>query len=157
MGRDVTGQTWTKIPLPFLPFSLDPLSATNWWVVGEVLGPVIPNPYKKNVHVRTYAIYHTTNAGRSWAEYKSSWGSGGVLVGVNFDSSSVGYAWTQNTLFYTTDGGSKFVSHQLPANQALPNPTSLAFGSGGRAWMVSDGYPVLETKDSGASWSALGS
>lgn len=75
---------------------------------------------------------------------------------MNFYSSSVGYAWTQNTLFATTDGGRTFVSHQLPDNQAIPNPTSLATGSGGRAWIVSDGYPIFETKDSGASWSALG-
>jgi photosystem II stability/assembly factor-like uncharacterized protein len=150
------GQSWTKIPLPFLPFSIDPISATNWWVVGEVLGPLVPNPYKKNIHIRTYALYHTTNAGRSWTEYKTNWGSVTGLIGVNFYSSSVGYAWTQNTLFATTDGGKTFVSRQLPDNQAIPNPTSLATGSGGRAWIVSDSYPVFETKDSGASWSALG-
>ena len=150
------GQSWTKIPLPFLPLSIDPLSATNWWAVGDVLGPLVPNPYKKNIHMRTYALYHTTNAGRSWAEYKTNWGSVTGLIGVNFYSSSVGYAWTQNTLFATTDGGRTFVSHQLPDNQAIPNPTSLATGSGGRAWLVSDGYPIFETKDSGASWSALG-
>ena len=151
------GQRWTRIPLPFLPLSLDPLSATNWWVIGEVLGPLVPNPYKKNIHVRSYALYNTTNAGRSWTEYKANWGSGGILVGVNFYSSSVGYAWTQNTLFSTTDGGSIFVSHKLPDNQAIPNPTSLAAGSSGRAWIVADSYPVFETRDSGTSWSALGS
>ncbi len=149
------GRSWTKIPLPFLPISLDPLSATNWWAIGEVLGPPIPNPYKKNLHTRTYALYHTANAGRSWTEYQTRWGASGILVGVNFYSPSVGYAWTENTLFATTDGGSTFVSRQLPSNQMIPNPASLATGSGGRAWMVTNSYPVFETKDSGASWSAM--
>ena len=150
------GRNWTKVPLPFLPFSVDPLSATNWWVIGEVLGPLVPNPYKKNIHVRTYALYHTINAGRSWTEYKTSWGRSGILVGVNFSSSSVGYAWTESTLFSTTNGGKTFVSHRFPNYQLIPNPTSLASVSGGRAWIVSDGYPIFETKDSGATWSAFG-
>ncbi len=150
------GRSWTKVPLPFLPFSVDPVGSTNWWVIGEVLGPLIPNPYKKNIHVRTYALYHTTNAGRSWTEYKTSWGRSGILVGVNFSSSSVGYAWTESTLFSTTNGGKTFVSHRLPNYQLIPNPTSLASVSGGRAWIVSDGYPIFETKDSGATWFPFG-
>lgn len=149
------GKSWTKVPLPFIPFSPDPLSATNWWVVGEVLGPLVPNPYKKDIHVRTYALYHTTNAGRSWTEYKTTWGKSGILAGVNFHSPTIGYTWTQNTLLTTTNGGQDFVSHRLPDNQTLPNPTSLAVGGRGRAWMISEGYPVFETKSSGASWSSL--
>lgn len=150
------GQSWTKIPLPFLPFSLDPLSANSWWVVGAVSGPLKPNPYKKNIHVMTYALYHTINAGRSWTEYKTNWENLTELIGVDFYSPSVGYTWTQNTLFVTTDGGKTFLSHRLPDTQAIPNPASLTTGSGGRAWIVSDSYPVFETKDSGALWSALG-
>lgn len=150
------GRNWTKVPLPFLPFSVDPIASTNWWVIGEVLGPLVPNPYKKNIHVRTYALYHTTNAGRSWTEYKTSWGRSGILVGVNFSSSSVGYAWTESTLFSTTNAGKTFVSHRLPNNQLIPNPTSLISESGGRAWIVSDSYPIFETKDSGSTWSVFG-
>ncbi|NNN14042.1 MAG: hypothetical protein HKL81_09900 [Acidimicrobiaceae bacterium] len=74
---------------------------------------------------------------------------------MNFYSSSVGYAWTQSTLLTTTDGGKTFVSRQLPGNQEILTSTSLVAGSGGRAWIVSDSYPVFETKDSGASWSGL--
>ncbi len=150
------GHSWTLVPLPFVPFSLDPLSATDWWVIGEVSGPLEPNPYKKNVRVSTYSLYHTANAGRSWSEYETNWGSGTGLFGVKFYSSAVGYVWTQNAIFVTTNGGITFVSHQLPENQVIPNPSSLAVGSAGRAWIVSDSYPVFETKDFGANWSAVG-
>lgn len=150
------GLSWTKIPLPFIPFSLDPLSATDWWVVGEVSGPLVPNAYKKNIHVRTYSLYHTVNAGRSWTEYKANWGSGGILTGVDFYSSSVGYAWTSNTLFSTTNGGLSYISHPMPKSLVIPNAESLTAGEGGQAWMVSGGYPVFETKNLGATWSDLG-
>lgn len=149
------GQSWTGIPVPFIPFSLDPLSETNWWVVGETSGPLVPNPYKKDVRVRTYALYHTINAGKSWTEFKANWGSLGVLVGAKFYSPLVGYVWTMNTIFFTSNGGATFVSHQLPDYQSIPNSSSLAVGTGGRAWIVADSYPVFETKDEGATWLAV--
>ena len=150
------GKSWTRIPTPFLPFALDPLSSTNWWVIGGVLGPSKPDSYNKKIFETSFNLYHTDNAGWSWNELKTTWGGTGGLSGVCFASDSIGYVWNQNTLFATTDGGVKFVGHQLPANQYLPGSSSLAVGSDGGAWLASDSYPIIETKDRGATWSPMG-
>jgi photosystem II stability/assembly factor-like uncharacterized protein len=148
------GESWTKIPLSFTAFSVDPLSATNWWVAGGISHPLVPNPYNKKISVWKYYLYHTTNAGRTWSQFGASWPGTGNLNGVQFISSSVGYAWNDNTIFVTTNGGKTFTGHQLSAYY-IPGPNSLAVGSNGRAWLASDSYPVFETKDYGSNWTSM--
>lgn len=148
------GKNWTKIPLPFSAFSVDPLSSMNWWVAGGISHPLVPNPYNKNISVWKYYLYHTTNAGRTWSQFGANWPGMGSLNGVQFISSSVGYAWNENTIFVTTNGGKTFTGHQLSAYY-IPGPNSLVVGTGGRAWLASDSYPVFESKDYGSSWAPM--
>ena len=148
------GKSWTKIPLPFSAFSVDPLSATNWWLAGGISHPLVPNPYNKKILIWKYYLYHTTDAGRTWSQFGANWPGMGSLNGVQFISSSVGYTWNENTIFVTTNGGKTFVGHQLSAYY-IPGPSSLAVGTGGRAWLASDSYPVFESKDYGSTWSPM--
>ncbi len=145
------GKSWTKIPLPFSAFSLDPLSSTNWWVAGGISHPLVPNPYNKKISVWKYYLYHTTDAGRTWSQFGADWPGMGRLNGVQFISSFVGYTWNEDTIFVTTNGGKTFVGHQLSAYY-IPGSNSLAVGTGGRAWLSLDSYPVFESKDYGSSW-----
>ncbi len=148
------GKSWTKISLPFSAFSVDPLSATNWWVAGGISHPLVPNPYNKKILIWKYYLYHTTDAGRTWSQFGANWPGMGSLNGIQFVSSSVGYAWNENTIFVTTNGGKIFTGHQLSAYY-IPGPNSLAVGTGGRAWLASDSYPVFESKDYGSTWSPM--
>lgn len=148
------GETWTKIPLSFTAFSVNPLSATNWWVAGGISHPLVPNPYNKKISVWKYYLYHTTNAGRTWSQFGASWPGTGNLNGVQFISSSVGYAWNDNTIFVTANGGKTFTGHNFSAYY-IPGPNSLAVGSNGGAWLASDSYPVFETKDYGSNWAPM--
>ena len=59
-----SGRNWKNVNLPFLPFSVDPLSPNNWWMIGVLSTPLVPNPYNKNISARTYSLYHTTNTGK---------------------------------------------------------------------------------------------
>ena len=148
------GKSWTKIPLPFSAFSVDPLSATNLWVAGGISHPLVPNPYNKKISVWKYYLYHTTNAGRTWSQFGANWPGIGSLNGVQFISSSVGYACNDNTIFVTTNGGKTFTGHQLSAYY-IPGPNSLAVGTDGRAWLASDSYPVFESKDYSSTWAPM--
>ena len=151
------GRSWVRVPVPFMPLSLDALSGNDWWMIGGVVGPLVNNPYKKDVHVMTYYAYHTTDAGRSWTRYSSSLWSQYPLYGVKYLNSSVGYLWTSNQLFVTTDGGRNFVARDFPDWLNIPSGHGLAPSGNGRAWVADGSYPLLETSNFGATFSTASS
>lgn len=145
------GGKWAKVKLPFSPFSVDPLSSSDWWMVGGV------ESAQSSVKGGTvFGLYHTTDAGRSWSEVDAAWNGLGGISGVLFASPKIGYVWDQNTIFVTTDGGRSFLSHRLPADQYIPSDSSLAVSSNGDAWLASGTYPMFQTSDLGVHWQAVG-
>ncbi|WP_298447826.1 hypothetical protein [Ferrimicrobium sp.] len=151
------GRSWEQVPVPFMPLSPDALSTRDWWMIGSIVGPLVNNPYKKNVHVVTYYLYHTTNAGRSWTRYSSSLWSQNSPDGVKFLNSSVGYLWTSYQLFLTTDGGRNFVARSLPDWLNIPSGHGLAPGGNGKAWVADGSYPLLVTSNFGANFDVASS
>ncbi|MCL5053126.1 hypothetical protein [Ferrimicrobium acidiphilum] len=151
------GRRWERVSVPFMPLSPDVLSANDWWMIGGTVGSPVNNPYKKNVRVMTYYLYHTTNAGRSWTRYSSSLWSQISPYGVKFFDSSVGYLWTSNRLFLTTDGGRNFVARNLPSWLNISSGHGLAPGGNGKAWIADGSYPLLATSNFGASFDVASS
>ncbi len=151
------GKSWVKVPVPFMPFSPDALSANDWWMIGGTVGPLLNNPYKKNVHVVTYFAYHTTDAGKSWTRYSSSLWSQNMPYGVKFLNRSVGYLWTSFQLLLTTDGGKNFVARDLPDWLNIPSSHGLAPSGNGQAWVADGSYPLLVSSNFGASFDVASS
>ena len=137
-----------------MPYSLDPTSSTDWWMVGMQQAPLEPNPYHKNVSVSNYSLFHTTNGGKSWTMIAAPWGPGD-LSGVGFASSTVGYAWNDSELFVTTDAGRHFKSYVLPQTLQVQGSDSLATGPGGEVWIATYGYSLFASSDYGGDWSAI--
>ncbi len=149
------GQRWLEISVPFMPLSVDMLSNNNWWVIGAVQGPLLNNPYKKDVRVSTYSLYHTTNGGQTWGAFNSSIWSSHSPIGVKFQSALVGYVWTDQQLLVTHDGGKSFESRTLPDGFQISSDHGLAALSSTSA-VVTDGFlPLYKTSDNGASFSAF--
>ncbi len=146
------GTRWYRVPVPFMPLSPDALSASDWWMIGGNVGPLVPNPYKKDVRVMTYYLYHTSNAGKTWTRYSSSsWAQVGPY-GVKFLNSSTGYLWTPYQLLLTTDGGKSFVARSLPSWLSISSSHGLAPADGGQAWVADGSYPLLKTTNFGANF-----
>lgn len=149
------GSTWRGVQAPFMPISLDMLSTNNWWVIGGVQGPLLNNPYKKNVTVTTYSLYHTTDGGKTWKRFTSSYWSNLGPYGVKFQSASIGYFWTSQQLLVTLDGGKSFKARPLPSWMQISSDHGLV-PTGNSSAVVTDGsLPLFRTNDNGASFSAI--
>ncbi|MDA8276818.1 MAG: hypothetical protein M0Z45_01265 [Actinomycetota bacterium] len=149
------GVNWQEISVPFMPLSVDMISSNDWWVIGAVQGPLLNNPYKKNVRVSTYSLYHTTNGGRTWESFHASSWSSPTPIGVKFQSALVGYVWTGQQLLVTLDGGKSFESRALPDGFQITSDHGLA-PLGGTSAVVTDGFlPLFKTSDNGATFSSF--
>lgn len=133
----------------------------NSWF--PLLSPDSSSPYLSNIAFPSattgYAfgkggVYKTIDGGRSWEKkYNSS--ANTLNAGWFLDENNGFICGSAQTLIHTTNGGNTWATISIPAVGANANLSSITFVNSTTGYISSDDGDVLQTKDSGQTWTRI--
>ena len=131
--------------LPYAPGTTEPLdrvffkNALDGWAVGG---------WSYNLGSPTSVIVHSTDGGATWQQQYYNSQATGPLTGVEFVSSTTGWAVGADGGLATTDGGAHWAQTNSPTATGL---SDVCFGTPASGWIVGS-TTIWHTTDAGASW-----